>query len=101
MQVLCMASSSDEADVLCPTCGQKYAVYYSRPFTSECETALDAVRATLVAHHAQDLTASAHPSQAFNVPSWSGHAHMSAAALLSNAPVRRPPAGPRRVRLVS
>jgi hypothetical protein len=89
MQVLCMATNDERAEVVCGTCGQRYDVYYSRPFTSECETALASVHATLIEHHAHDQAATAHPSQVFNVPEWSGPAHMSAAALLSNAPVRR------------
>lgn len=89
MQVLCMASNDEQADVVCATCGQHYDVYYSRPFTSECETALASVLSTLLEHHANDASAAAHPGEVFNVPAWSGHAHMSAAALLSNAPVRR------------
>jgi hypothetical protein len=89
MQVLCMASNDEQADVVCATCGQRYAIYYSRPFTSECEGALASVLSTLLEHHANDATAAAHPGEVFNVPAWSGHAHMSAAALLSNAPVRR------------
>jgi pyruvate/2-oxoacid:ferredoxin oxidoreductase beta subunit len=88
MQVLCMASNNEEASVACPSCGQTYAIYYSRQ-TSDCEAALAAVRSALVEHHATDASASAHPAHAFNVPAWSGPAHMSAAALLSGAPVRR------------
>ncbi len=89
MQVLCMASSNEPADVACPACGKQYAVYYSRRFSEECETALDAVRATLLEHHRDEATSVPHPVDIFNVPAWSGPAHMSAAALLSGAPVRR------------
>jgi len=89
MQVLCMASNDELADIVCTTCGQRYAVYYSRPFTSECESALASVRSTLLQHHESDASSAAHPSAMFNVPAWKGHAHMSGAALLSNAPVRR------------
>ena len=87
MQVLCMASSDEQADVACPACGQQYAVYYSRQFTPECESALDAVRMALAEHHEKDATPAAHPARIFNVPAWNGPAHMSAAALLSGAPV--------------
>ncbi len=89
MQVLCMASNDEKADVTCPSCGQKYAVYYSRQFSPERAKALDSVRAALVQHHVEDASANAHPSTLFNVPAWSGPAHMSAAALLSGAPVRQ------------
>ncbi len=89
MQVLCMIANDERADATCPTCGQKYKVYFSRQFAEECEAALVAVHTALEQHHAVDQTAAAHPSPAFNVPAWSGPAHMSAAALLSGAPVRR------------
>ena len=89
MQVLCMASNEEQADVACPACGQKYAVYYSRRFSAECEGALEAVRTALVEQHASDATVAAHANRIFNVPAWSGPAHMSAAALLSGAPVGR------------
>lgn len=89
MQVLCVVSNDDGADVTCPACGQGYAVYYSRQFPSECESALAEVRTTLLEHHAADPTVSAHPADRFNVPAWSGPPHMSAAALLSGAPLRR------------
>jgi hypothetical protein len=89
MQVLCMASNGDRVDIVCPACGQKYAVYYSRQFTAECESALAAVHAALLRHHEKDQTEAAHPAGAFNVPEWKGAAHMSGAALLSGAPVHR------------
>ncbi len=89
MQVLCMASNGDRVDIVCPACGQKYAVYYSRQLTAECERALAAVHAALLGHHDTDKTAAAHPAGAFNVPEWKGPAHMSGAALLSGAPINR------------
>ena len=101
MQVLCMVTTDERADVTCPTCGQTYKVYFSRQFTSECEAALAAVHTALTQHHAADPSPAAHPSPAFNVPAWSGPAHMSAAALLSGAPVRREPDTATPQRLVS
>ncbi len=99
MQVLCVASNDDRADVVCPVCDQRYAIYFSRQDQVECERALASVSAALVAHHEHDSSPSAHPADVFNVPAWHGVAHMSAAALLSGAPVRMAPAS--RERLVS
>ncbi len=93
MQVLCMVSKGDEADIACPLCGTAYKLYYSRMARSECEAALTSVRLTLVAHHAESGAAKAHPPGAFNVPAWRGEAHASAAALLSGAPIRPGEAG--------
>jgi hypothetical protein len=90
MQVLCMLTFDDNADVECPCCRQKYAVYYSRHDNVECEQALEAVRAALEAHHQRSRLPTAHPGEAFNVPPWHGHAHASGAALLSGAPIRPP-----------
>jgi hypothetical protein len=90
MQVLCMVSNDERADVTCSICGQKYAVYYSRRSEAECESALLAVQETLLKHHVADATEAAHKADCFNVPEWNGPAHMSGAALLSGAPVPRP-----------
>ena len=89
MQVLCMATDEAGADLICETCGQKYAVYYSRRCEPECEKALEAVRVVLQEHHAADASSDAHPGTIFNVPAWSGSADMSGAALLSGAPVKK------------
>ncbi len=90
MQVLCMLTSDSEADVECPCCKQKYVVYYSRRDKAECEQALLAVIAALSEHHLRSHLPSAHPGDAFNVPHWHGHAHVSGAALLSGAPIGPP-----------
>ncbi|HEY0784727.1 MAG TPA: hypothetical protein VGD62_02580 [Acidobacteriaceae bacterium] len=87
MQVLCVASNDESTALHCPTCGQGYAVYYSRQSSCERESALTAVRHTLVEHHAHDCTPAAHRALVFNVPAWRGSAYMSAAALLSGAPL--------------
>ena len=87
MQVLCMVTYDEACDVECPRCHQRYVVYYSRFEKSECQTALEAVSAALLAHHLHSPHPTAHPSDAFNIPSWSGPAHASAAALLSGAPI--------------
>ena len=88
MQVLCMVSKGDEADVACPLCGSAYKLYYSRMGKSEREVALRSVRLTLVEHHRESGAAQqAHPPGSFNVPAWRGDAHASAAAVLSGAPV--------------
>ncbi len=88
MQVLCMASQDGPADVICPVCNQSYAVYFSRRREAERGSALLAVEDALRDHHAHDQSSAAHPAPMFNVPAWSGPAHMSGAALLSGAPVR-------------
>jgi hypothetical protein len=81
MQVLCM-SSETHADIACPVCGQKYALYHERRSEAERREAMDDVRRTLVNHHVFVSTASAHTQKLFHVPEWTGPASMSAAALL-------------------
>ncbi len=87
MQVLCVMTTDDQYDVQCPGCGQRYRVFYSRLGKTECEEALQAVRAALAEHHLRGSVVGAHPGEAFNVPAWHGPAHASAAALLSGAPL--------------
>ena len=89
MQVLCMVSTEDQADLCCPVCGRAYKVYCSRTGASECEKAVVLARDAIIEHHAGNLTADAHPSSAFNVPAWRGDAHTSAAAMLGGAPLAR------------
>ncbi len=90
MQALCIVTAEDTCDVSCPTCGQKYSVYYSRQGKAECEEALELIRCALLEHHARNPLPTAHPGDAFNIPAWNGPAHASAAALLSGAHVRCP-----------
>jgi hypothetical protein len=85
MQVLCMPTET-YADIACPICGQKYALYYERRSEDEQKYALEEVRRTLIDHHGLVSTSSAHSNTSFNVPKWSGPAGMSAAALLGGAP---------------
>jgi hypothetical protein len=75
------------ADITCPVCGQKFALYHQRRSEDECLEALDNVRNALMNHHALVSTASAHTQKQFTVPEWTGVIGMSAAALLSGAPV--------------
>lgn len=89
MQVLCVATTKDTADVECPHCHQCFAVYYSRYNRAECAAALEEVRAALLQHHAADPQRDGHHADAFNVPAWNGPAYASGAALLSGAPVPR------------
>jgi hypothetical protein len=89
MQVLCVEAEEDRSDVVCPVCGVKYKVYFSRFSKKECEDALEQVSQTLSGHHRQDHTAGAHPQPAFHVPAWRGDIAMSAAALLSGVSAAR------------
>jgi len=85
MQVLCM-TSENFADVECKVCGQKYALYYERKSEAERQEAIERVHQTLVNHHVMGNEPSVHPQKPFNVPEWSGPAHMSGAAILGGAP---------------
>ena len=90
MQVLCMVTAEDVCDVQCPCCHQRYVVYYSRQCQKECDEALEAVRAALVAHHSTTPMTAAHPGEAFTIPEWNGPVHASAAAIIGGAPLRPP-----------
>ena len=90
MQALCIRTVADHCDVQCPSCGQPYSVYYSRPGKTECAECLQLVRDALVEHHRRTPLTAAHPSEPFNVPAWNGPPQASAAALLSGAPITAP-----------
>ena len=81
MQVLCKVSPS-LADIHCPVCHQSFHLYWER--TSAAERAQTRLRVldALSAQHTSTHTADAHPRTGFNVPSWSGPAAFSGAALL-------------------
>jgi hypothetical protein len=86
MQVLCI-SNEGYPNVECKICGQKYALYFERSSQPEQEEAIEMVQQTLVNHHVLGNEFSVHPQKPFNVPAWSGPAHMSGAAILGGAPI--------------
>lgn len=86
MQVFCLATS-ERSDIECSICGQKYALYFERKSQEERTEAVQMVMDALERHHVEGgIELSVHPQKAFNVPEWSGPAHMSGAALLGGAP---------------
>ncbi len=85
MQVLCKASNA-ASDVRCQVCGQGFLVYWSRCAPEARARCRADVMEALRAHHDADLSKVAHPQAGFNLPAWDGEPHVSAAALLGNAP---------------
>lgn len=85
MQVLCKASNTG-SDVRCPVCGQGFLVYWTQREPEERARRRAEVLDRLRAQHAKDQSTAAHPQAGFNLPEWEGEAHVSAAALLGNAP---------------
>jgi Tfp pilus assembly protein PilE len=86
MQVFCLATAEERADVCCSICGQKYALYFERKSMEERMTAMQMVQETLERHHMLGGGKDVHPQKAFTVPEWHGAAHMSGAAILGGAP---------------
>lgn len=82
MQVL-LRKSDDRQDIECAVCGQGFRLYWER--TSQAEQ--DMMRPMLLdelrkQHRGGDDSIAAHPVSPFNLPSWSGSAQFSGAALL-------------------
>jgi hypothetical protein len=87
MQVLCVATEEQGADISCKVCGHKYKLYFERKSPEEQAAAMTIVAQTLINHHVLGKEHSVHPQKPFNVPEWSGSAASSAAALLGGAPL--------------
>lgn len=87
MQVLCRPSATT-FDIRCPLCDQGFQLYWERTSDRDQEEFRLAIEQVLKDHHSLRPTPSTHPEKAFNVPSWSGHPHFSAAALLGGLPDR-------------
>lgn len=85
MQVLCKASNTAN-DVRCTVCGQGFLVYFTRTSAAERAQRKNEIQQALRDHHVMSSHASAHPTNGFNLPAWSGAPQYSAAALLGNAP---------------
>lgn len=83
MQVLCRPSDTP-ADIHCPICNQGFRLYWERPSALDQEAALPGIYQELRDHH-RDARAIVHPDIPFNIPSWAGLPHFSAAALLGGA----------------
>ena len=85
MQVLCKASNT-ASDIRCNICGQGFLVYFTRTSMHERAQRRGEILQTLRDHHLVLDGASAHPTNGFNLPEWSGNPEHSAAALLGGAP---------------
>lgn len=86
MQVLCKLSN-DTPDLQCAICGEGFRLYYTRTSPEERRDSLSLVQQALHEQHLTHVGGEAvHPENSFNVPSWSGPARFSAAALLGCAP---------------
>ena len=81
MQVL-LKKSDEKQDVKCKVCGQGFRLYWERTSLDEQADMRALLFDELSQHHATDKTAAAHPAAPFTVPSWSGPAQYSGAALL-------------------
>jgi hypothetical protein len=90
MQVVCQASETS-ADVRCPLCGQGFILSWERTCRIERGKTLTKIQKALQQQHAVQAEASdseqpVHPSNAFNIPEWSGNAEFSGAAMLGGLP---------------
>ena len=85
MQVLCKASNTG-SDVRCNICGQGFLVYFTRTSVQERAQRRSEIQQALRDHHMSSDHSTAHPTQGFNLPAWSGEPQYSAAALLGGAP---------------
>jgi hypothetical protein len=87
MQVLCNASKT-APDVRCPVCGDGFQLFWERTSRTERGQMLGKIQQELIDQHAaaDGSDAVPHPEEAFNIPSWSGPAHFSGAALLGGFP---------------
>ncbi|RZU41708.1 hypothetical protein [Edaphobacter modestus] len=83
MQVLCHPSDG-HADIQCPVCNQGFRVFWERSSAPDQKATLPEIYQELRNHH-RDASVAAHPDAPFNIPSWSGLPHFSAAALLGGA----------------
>ena len=72
-------------DVTCKVCGQGFLVYWARTSRSERERTRRSLVDALARHHEGTATEHAHPRTGFTIPSWSGVAAFSGAALLGGA----------------
>jgi len=85
MPVLCKASNTAN-DVRCTVCGQGFLVYFTRTSPQEREQRRSEITQALRDHHVTSNHTSAHPTNGFNLPAWTGAPEHSAAALLGGAP---------------
>ncbi|WP_213805198.1 hypothetical protein [Granulicella sp. dw_53] len=85
MQVVCQPSQSS-SDVRCPVCGEGFLLYWERTSRTERHETLGKIQQALSDHHKTEAEGKAHPVAAFNIPSWSGLARFSGAALLGGLP---------------
>lgn len=83
MQVLCLPSDSNAA-IQCPVCKQGFRLFWERNDLAAQQATLPGIYDELREHHRQS-GASAHPETPFNIPTWAGLPHFSAAALLGGA----------------
>ena len=73
MQVLCIASNDNAAEIACPICGQHYAVYYSRPFgTGVARTRSRPCTLRSSPPSARHRVPQPTRPDCFNVPEWEG-----------------------------
>jgi hypothetical protein len=90
MQPVLCSLSHEGSDVRCLICGQGFIVYWSRLSRAQQGECRGIVQEQLRQHHidARDPGADRriHPRSAFNVPDWTGVAHVSPAAL--NSPIQ-------------
>jgi hypothetical protein len=81
MQVL-LRKSDERKDIQCEVCGQGFRLYWERTSQAEQETMRPMLQDELRKQHRGDASVTAHPASPFNLPSWSGSAQFSGAALL-------------------
>ena len=81
MQVL-LRKSDDRQDIQCSVCGQGFRLYWERTSQEERDTMRPLLLDELRKQHRADTSTAAHPTSPFNLPSWSGPAQFSGAALL-------------------
>jgi len=88
MQVVCKPSQIS-SDVRCPVCGEGFLLYWERTSRAEQSETLHKIQQELREQHdTAEEGVAAHPEAAFNIPSWSGLAQFSGAALLGGLPDR-------------
>jgi hypothetical protein len=81
MQVL-LRKSDDRQDIQCSVCGQGFRLYWERTAEAERDTMRPMLLDELRKQHRGDTSTAVHPGSPFNLPSWSGSAQFSGAALL-------------------